>query len=311
MLSAMLNVLETYLPPPVPFIPVASVSALTVAEKTIGLGNHRSIETRGGFAVVAVKGGRIDAVVRFYIWGSQLDEVNTALNKLRDRLESDREILRTLGFLRLGIAATSIAEFNSNLNAWVKTTDYKVLYEFSYEDSDGAESLITRIPIKINSEYGESTIVTGDIVRWDNEISPTLVVPGLSSIKGLAALSFIPGTAPNGSVTLKRTDGSPLAPITYPTLTEFLNAVTKPDAPTRHAQVIFATLSDFLSALPTAGASITLGDWNSDGIPDTYESRQLDFTAAIELASAGDRLEISYQNAALNQVAVIYLRVMG
>jgi hypothetical protein len=310
MLTAMLNALETYLPPPAPPIPAASVSTVSVTERTIGLGNHRNMETRGGFAVVAIKGGRLDAVVRFHVWANQLDEVDAALNQLRDRLESDKEILRSVGFLRLAIAATSIAEFDFNLNAWVKTTDYKVLYEFSYEDNDGAESLITRIPVNINSEYGESTIVIGDIVRWDNETSPVLVASGSSNIRGLAALTFIPGTAPSGIVIVKRTDGSPDPLITYPTLAEFLNAVTNPVAPIRQGQVIFATLSDFLNALPIAGTSISLGDWNADGVADTYESRQLNFTAPIVLTGAGDRLEISYQSAALDRVAVIYLRVM-
>ncbi|MDZ8054550.1 MAG: hypothetical protein RMX68_008585 [Aulosira sp. ZfuVER01] len=308
MLSQIFDALNMYLPPPVPPLPAPSLSAIGVTERTIGLGNRRGNETRGGIAVVALKGGRLDAVVRFQLWASQFDEVETALIELRDRLEADKVNLRSQGFLRFALEAISQAEFNPTLNAWFKTLDCKVLYEFYYQDTDGAESLITRIPVAINGEYSESTIVTGDMVRWDNERSPTLVVQGSLIISRLTALVFIPGTTPAGAVLLTRRDGSASSPTIYPTLAAFLSAIADAKAPTRNALVIFPTFSDFLSAFQAAGDPVTLGDWNQDGVPDTYQSRALVLNPAIELANFTDRLEIAYQDTALNQVAVVYLR---
>lgn len=308
MLIQIFDALNMYLPPPVPPLPTPSLSAIGVTERTIGLGNRRGNETRGGIAVVALKGGRLDAVVRFQLWTSQFDEVETALIELRDRLEADKLNLRSQGFLRFALEAISPAEFNPNLNAWFKTLDYKVLYEFYYEDTDGAESLITGIPVAINGEYGESTIVTGDMVRWDNERSPKLVVQGPLMISSLTALVFIPGTTPTSAVILTRSDGSASSPTIYPTLAAFLSAIADANAPTRNALVIFATFNDFLSAFQPGGDPVTLGDWNQDGVPDIYESRVLVMNPAIELASFTDRLEIAYQDTTLNQVAVVYLR---
>ena len=311
MLSQMLSDLDEYRLKVQP-LPFSSVSAVSVTERTIGVGNHRGTETRGGFAVIVWKGGRLDAVVRFQLWANQLNDVDTAIKDLGTSLETDRDILRSKGFLRLDLQTTSLAEFNSTLNAWYQTVDYKVLYEFYAQDTDGADSLITRIPITINSEYGESTIVTGDMVRWDNQTAPTLVVQKTLNIGSLSALVFIPGTTPSGTVTLRRTDGSASSPTTYPSLTDFLNAVVGQNPATRHGQVIFPSLSDFLNAFPppAPNTAVKLGDWNDDKVPDIYESRVLKISPAIELSSTADRFEISYQNAALNQIAVIYLRVL-
>lgn len=311
MLSQMLSDLDKYRLKVQP-LPFSSVSAVSVTERTIGVGNHRGTETRGGFAVIVWKGGRLDAVVRFQLWANQLDDVDTAVKKLGTSLEADRNILRSQGFLRLDLQTASLAEFNSTLNAWFQTVDYKVLYEFYSEDTDGAESLITRIPITINSEYGESTLVTGNMVRWDNQTAPTLVVQNFLSIGSLSALVFIPGTAPNGTVTLRRTDGSASPPTTYPTLADFLSAIAGQNPVTPHGQVIFPSLSDFLNAFPPPApdTAVKLGDWNGDGMSDIYESRVLKISPAIQLSSATTKLEISYQNTAFNQVAVVYLRVL-
>lgn len=308
MLSQILNTLSTYLPQPIPALPAPKVFVTSLTDRTIGLGNRRGNELRGGIAVVALKGGRLDAVVRFQLWASQLEEVETALIELRDRLETAKMTLRSQGFLRFALEGTSLTEFNSSLNAWFKTLDYKALYEFHFEDTDGAESLITRIPVDVNSEYKESTTVSGNLVRWDNERSPTLVVQGSLIISSLTALVFVPGTTPTGAVILTRKDNSASSPTIYPNLGAFLNAIADPNAPTRNGLVIFPTFSDFLNAFQPAGNPVTLGDWNQDGVPDTYQSRVLALNPAIELPSFTDRLEITYQDTALNQVAVVYLR---
>lgn len=311
MLSQMLSAIEKYVPPRVEPLPFGSVSAVSVTEKPIGVGNRRGTETRGGFAVVVWKGGRLDAVVRFQVWANQLDGVNAAIKNLSANLEADRNLLRSQGFLRLDLQTTSLPEFNSTANAWFQTADYQVLYEFYTPDTDGADSLITRIPITINSDFGESTIVNGDMVRWDNETAPTLVVQGASSIGSLSALVFIPGTTPSASITLKLTNGA-ATPTTFPTLADFLNAVTGENPLTRNGQVTFPSLSDFLNAFPPPkpDSDVIMGDWDEDKLPDIYQSRVLNISPPIVLLSAADRFEISCQNTAFNQVGVLYLRVL-
>ncbi|NJK53435.1 MAG: hypothetical protein HC936_12615, partial [Leptolyngbyaceae cyanobacterium SU_3_3] len=169
MLDSLLNALRSYLPPPIAGLPLPNLSAVSVVDRTVGLGNRRGNETRGGFTVVALKGGRLDAVVRFQVWGNQPSEVEGAIALLRNNLDADKTTLRSQGFLRFGVQSTSPVEFNPALNAWSGVTDYQVLYEFYSDDSEGAESLIARIAIDVNSAFGESTAVTDHLVRWDDQ----------------------------------------------------------------------------------------------------------------------------------------------
>ncbi|NJL10235.1 MAG: hypothetical protein HC908_08860 [Calothrix sp. SM1_7_51] len=209
MLNNMLGVLENYLPIPTPLQPPPSVSVVSVIEQSVGLGNRIGTETRGSFAVAALKGKRLDAVVRFQIWGSGSDDTNTLIRNLQESLLADKQTLMAEGFLRLIITDTSIADYNPAAGSWSQTIDCKILYEFRLLDTDGAESLIARIPININSQYQESTVETDKMVRWDNLFVPTLVLHGRAQIKRISALAFIPGLIPSGSITLKRTfDGA-------------------------------------------------------------------------------------------------------
>ena len=57
-----------------------------------------------------------------------------------------------------------------------------------------------------------------------------------------------------------------------------------------------------------AGDPVTLGDWDEDGVPDSYEPRVLGFEPAIQLPDKADRLELTYQGDGFDQVAVVYLR---
>ena len=309
-ISDILSELSKYLPPPEPPLPDPSVSVVRVTERTVGLGNRRGNETRGSFPVVVLKGGRLDAVIRFQLWANELGAVDNAMDELHGHLLAARDELWAAGFLSVAAEETSLAEHISNLNAWRKTSDYRVLYEFRYQDTEGAESLIARIPIAIDSEYGESTIVTDEMIRWDNEAAPVLVVRGRFSVWRLSALAFVTGTAPSGAITLMRTfDGAVGPPANYPTLTDFLAAVAGPDAPERHGQLTFSSLSDFLAAFSTADDPVTLGDWDKDGMPDSYEPSVLGLEPAIQLQGKADRLELTYQGDAFDQVAVVYLQV--
>ncbi len=202
----MLEALRPYLES----LPAGSVSVVSVNEKALGVGNWRGIETLGSFAIVGLKGGHLEAVVRFQFQADQPNAVDDAVNTLQARLLAGRDALWKVGLLHITAQDTTPAEFSAPLNAWRKTVAYKILYEFRYQDTDGAESLIARIPIHSDPEerdspQRETITVTDEMVRWDNEAAPTLVVRGRWDARGLSALAFIPGTAPTRSVTLRRT----------------------------------------------------------------------------------------------------------
>jgi len=313
--TAMLGRLDDYLPPPAPPLPEPSVSVVSMNERAVGLGNRRGTETRGSFAVVALKGIRLDSLVRFQLWAAGPAQAETAMTDLNSRLMADRDAMWGAGFLRLMLEVTPPADYvPAPVDAWRKQADYRVLYEYHYQDTDGAESLIARIPIHSDPEVRDSlqretTVVTDEMIRWDNEAAPPLVARGRFDVGGLSVLTFIPSTAPSGTVTLTRTfDGAVGSPTVYLTLATFLAAVAGPDAPERHGQVTFASLGDFLAAFSAAGDPVMLGDWDLDGVPDSYQPRALALEPAIQLPGIADRLAVTYQATAFDQVAVVYLR---
>ena len=229
-------------------LPEPSVSALRVDERALALGNRRGLERRGSFAVVELKGGRLDAVVRFQFLADEPSAVDSAVQDLQRSLLRARDALWTAGFLRITAEGTSPAEHLPALTRWRKTTDYRVLYEYHYWDTDGAESIIARIPIhsdleELDSLPRETTTVTDEIVRWDREGAPALQVAALAGsrlrVAGLAILVYLPAGWTGTEVTLARLDRtSKRTPTLYPTLAEFLAAITDPENPDRHAQVV-------------------------------------------------------------------------
>jgi hypothetical protein len=54
---------------------------------------------------------------------------------------------------------------------------------------------------------------------------------------------------------------------------------------------------------------VSMGDWDKNNLPDEYQSVQFRVTPSIQLAGVTDRLEITFQNANLDQTAILYLRV--
>ncbi len=312
---AMLGVLDDYLPPPVASLPEPSVSVVSLQERSAGLGDRRGTESRGGFPVVALLGIRLDGMVRFQLWAATPSAAETAVNELAARLLTDRDSLWTNGFLRLVLKTTGPAEQVSAVNAWRKQADYQVLYEHRYQGNDGAESLIARIPIHSdpevrNSPERETTVVTDEMVRWDNEATPALILRGRHALGGLSALAFVPGSAPSGAVSLTRTfDGAAGAPTTYPTIPAFLAATSGPDPLERHGRVSFASINDFLATFSADGDPVELGDWDTNGVVDSYEAKSLAMEPAIELKGTTDRFELVYQGNGFDQVGVVYFRM--
>ena len=321
-LAALLDVLDNYLPPnPVlnPPLPDPNLSLVSITERSVGLGSRVGTNTRGPFTVSAIKGARLEAVVRYQLWSDDPVNVDAAIQDLITRLLSDREALRSSGFLRLALKTVETSEIVAAVNDyWRESVNFEVLYEFPYVDSDDAQSLIASIPININENLTTTMTVSDEIVRWSNQIpppppivqsAPPLLLRGPLTIAGLSALAFIPGAAPTGKVTLTRTfDGAAGSPTVHPDLATFLAAVADPNQPAAEGQVVFATLSDFLGAFSAAGTPITLGDWDEDLIADEYDASALEIAPPIKLPRVDDRFEISYETSAFDQVAVVYLR---
>jgi hypothetical protein len=307
--NALLNALRVYLPAPIVGLPAPNVTANSVEERSAGIGGRLGTNVVAGFGVIELKGVRLEVVARFQIWGASPADVDTAIAALNMRIMAGRDDLWSAGFLRVVGEGGKPAE-NVSGTEWRKLSDYRVLYEFPYEDSDDSASLIARIPIEIDSNLNQSMLVTDDMTRWDNLAAPQLVAKGGFSIRSLSALSFIPGPAPNGNVTLSRTfDGATGPPVAHASLATFLGAVAGSSPAERHAEVRFASVAALLAALGPAGSPIVLGDWDLDGISDQYQPKALSLDPPIQLVTAGDRFEITYQNAALDQVAVVYLRL--
>ena len=314
-LDAMLKLLKRYaeppllsVPPPPPLTP-PSVVLTSVVERTVGLGSRVGTDMRGPLSVAALKGLRVEAVVRYEVWEHTPADVGQAIEILVKNLLGDRERLRAAGFLRLALKSTGPSENVFAEDAWRQNVEFGVLFEFPYVDSDEADSLIAQIPIRINSEINELTTVVDEMARWDNLAAPALLLRGPLSISRFSALTFMPGAAATGKVTLTRTFDGALGPTTvHPDLPTFLAAVADPDHPAVEGQVVFASLTDFLSVFTPDGDPITLGDWDEDLVADDYHASTLTIAPPIKLPRVNDRFEISYETSAFDQVAVVYLR---
>ena len=305
------------LPKPAGALPERNVSTVSVTERSLGLGNIRGADKRGAFAATVLKGGRLEAVVRFQLWGNGPEQADEAVEALHKVLLADRDTLLKLkiaGFLRLQAETSASAEHVAALNAWRKTAEYRVLYEYHYEDSDGARGLIARIPVHSdpetrNAPQRETTTVTDETMRWDNEAAPRLVVRGRVTIKSFSALANIPGAVPTGTVILRRTfDGAIGAPVNFLTLDDFFTNVGGSAPTVRHAEVSFASLDKFLAEFKTAGENVTFAGLKDDDPPAEYQARILTPASAIELPQVTDRLELIFQNPAFDQGAAVYLR---
>lgn len=301
-------------------LPEASVATTDLTERPLALGNWRGMERRGPFAIAALKGGRVDAGVRFQFFAATPQEADNAVTTLQARLLAASDALFLAGFLRLTAAETSLAEHLPATNRWRKTATYRVLYEYHYRDQDGAESIIARIPIHSDLEapglLRETTVVTDAMVRWDNEEASTLEVGAttgtLIQIAGLAILAYLPAGWTGSAVTVARLDRRATGPPTpYASLAAFHAAVTDPVSPDRHAQVTFPSVAALLATFETMGDPLELGDWDDDGLPDLYQPGALAFDPPIQLKSGADLFQIIYQDPAFAAPGVVYLRVEG
>jgi hypothetical protein len=312
----LLEELEAFLPAPAPPLPDPSVFLVSMTERSVGLGGTRGLERRGAFGVVELRGVRVDAVVRFQLWGADAAAAATAGRTLEAALAANRDSLWTRHFLRIALSDASFPAPAPGGGAFGVVVEYRVLYEHPIQDTGGAQSLIARIPVESDPEERESlaretTTVTDELVRWDDLGAAPLVVRGPRAVARLASLDFVAGPQPTGAVTLTRTfDGAP-PPTAFPSLAAFHDAVAGTDPPERNGRVAFVSPADLFAALTPLGPPLGLGDWNLDGVLDAYQARELVLDPPIVLPRAADRLELEHANPALDQMAVVYLRFAG
>ena len=328
-LQAMLDILNDYTlppiiqPPPPPPLPPANVLLASVVERTVGLGSRVGLDLRGPFSVAELKGLRVESVVRFELWAHTPAEVAQAVEDLVARLLGDRETLRGQGFLRIALKGVNPSENVFSEDAWRQFVEFDMLFEFPYVDTSEAESLIAQIPIHINSEHNEDTIVVDEMARWDNEVAPTLGVRGPLQVGALTALAFIPAAEPIGSVTITRTfDGASGLPASFPTLADFVTAVAGENPAERHAEVTFASLVEFLAAISTFNITDeSLAEMTADGvspavvgllegIKDTEVAGESDFLALVE-ATIGAPDLATFRAVILEHSAVLDPIVLG
>ena len=316
--TEMLAVLAQRLPAPVPGVPESNVTLERAADKPVGLGTLVGVEPAGTLGAGTVHGGHLDARVRFQLWADSPTAVDDAMQTLHATLLDDGEALRSAGFLTFTAAGTSLAELVGTIPAWRKTTSVDVLYEYRYVDTDDTSSLIAQIPVASDVDHAggaahEVGTVRDELVRWDQESAPALVVHGPRQIARISALAYLPGPALGGEVVIARTSGGGGPVTALVDLDAFLVATTGRPPALRDAQVVAAPAAA-LAALGPSTPGPLLGDWDSDGTLDAYTGTDRRLDAPIDLASASDRFEIRYTPppgpvTGLDQTAVVYLRV--
>ena len=277
-------------------LPSPTFSAHHLTERTLGLGNYRGTVRLAGFAPLALKGGRLEGTVKSQFLADRPADVDAAVERMQQRLLAQKGQLWTAGVLRLTAEETTLSEFLSGLNAWRKTADFRTLYEFQYLDMEG-EGLIARIPIHINSDYDESTVVTDEMVRWDSTAAPTLTLRGgpdrIRRVGRLSILAFMPEGWQGSQVTLAATTDDIARERTFPSVREFLASFELAKDGDENAPP--ATV--YLHGDPYVGGLLAF--------PDAH------FPDPILLSGGDDIFQIRYGALAFDDNAVLYLRVLS
>ena len=319
-MSEVLSHLGPFVPPSVGGLPSNSVHLTAANGRPLALGGRRGTEYRLGFPVSALKGAHLDAGVRFMVWAAAPGDVDTLLEGVHSSLLAASDGLRASGFLKFDADGSSLAERVETESAWRKSADFKVLYEYRFQDSDDAESFLVRIPVRSDLEEegspdGTTETVVDQMRRWDDEGAASLVVrgglPGGGRVTGMTSFDFRPGGFAGDAVVVERLiANSPTAPTVFGTFDDFIDAVTAPQQPERHGRFTFAALADFLAALDPPGDPFFLGDWNEDAVLDQFVPRRRMFDRPVVLPTARDLFSLRYLAAALPSPGIIYLRVL-
>lgn len=290
-------------------VPPNRARLLSVRERPVGLANWRGVEVFGSTVPVILKGGRLEAGVLFEVSGNQPQQVEDAALALHGQLLTHRDVLRSSGFLKIEGPDFSLPTVD-DANVWRKTVSYMVLYEYQYRDVDGTASFITRIPVDVDPEEAgspdrESLLITGRVVRWDREGTPSLAIRGRGGVPRLTLVAFLanPPDIPAIGVELLRTfDGASGPPAAAATLQDLAGAA--------HIRRSYASLADFLADFPPSTDTVELSDLDDN--PATYELRTFTFGPELHLPRPADRFEITTSAGAWGgSDAVLYLRAEG
>lgn len=309
--AAVLNAFKAFVPAQQAGLPQPGLTVAKTQIRSAGVGNLIGVSTAGSIASQERRAVRVQATARFSLWGVaalDVDEQTTALNA---SIFAQQDTLAAKGFLKLSMDARDPPEFSNHSSAWRGVADYDVLFELPYDGVGGASSLILPISTQ-ETTTGDAWNVRGDLGRWDDGSAPILSIRGQATLSGLAALVFFadPANKPSGGVKLTRTfDGAP-APAVAASMADFLTQTTSGTPPARNVSVSFATVSDLLAQFTPGTGSITMGDRDANGIPDSYTSSQLNFPAPLELGAVEDRLELAYAQSKFDHVAVVYVRAL-
>lgn len=285
--TEMLGHLETRMPggPGAP-VPDPSVSVVSLSEKALGLGNRRGNEGRDRLPLVALKGGHLDAEVRFQLWGDGPGQVDGAFGTLRQNLLTDQDALRSAGFLLLDGTGATPAEPFPDPGGWRGTADYRVLYEYRYAETEGAEGLIARIAVDLD---GSAFSVTDHMALWDKHGAADLEVRrgGRRSLTlgGLYVVSFLPAGW----------DGAQL------------QVRSRAEGVIR--QRTFADVRTFVAEVVPDGDPLELG-------AKTFHAGRIELPTPLTLSRGSDFFRISYAEPRLNDAgadteAALYLRAIA
>lgn len=305
--TEMLNKLAAFLPGPLGgTLPDPSVIAFSLKERSVGIGGRRGEDLRAGFDVVALKGNRLEAIVRFQLWSNRLPDVEQAIQDLNSKLLSSRDQLRAAGFLEFSLETVAASE-NVPTIGFRDAVEYRVLYEHQFEDNDGADSLLAKVPVLINSVYNQAFTVSDHMARWDNQNADGLSVRGPLTLAGLTAIVFLKAPLPSHAVTLTRTsDDAAGAPAAEPDLPTFLSNIGGATPSSVNAKVSFASVADFIAAFKVSGDPVTLG-------ANAYVAKELLFQKPVLLPRVTDRFDVSYDNPPFDHPSpsVLYLRAVS
>jgi hypothetical protein len=283
--------LSKYIVSPSPNLPKSSISIVSLAKRPAGIGNRLGVADLGSFSALEIKGCRFDAVVRFYLWGDDPEDVDIEMAKLQGRILGAVDCLKADGFLSIILMDSSSSEQVASMASWRKYADFKVLYEFTYPDVDGAVSLISQIPISVD---GHTTVVSHNMVRWDNQSASPLQFHSLSRrlphIRSVSMIAFLPSEWNGLEVTVSATIQGSKHECNFANLRDFCNAFNL-ERDNRNLKT---------TVLGENGYLIGRLDF-----PNSY------FPFPLIFQGNDDCFCISYAASSLDSSAVVYFRLLG
>ncbi|MFN8483132.1 MAG: hypothetical protein U0768_08815 [Anaerolineae bacterium] len=283
--------------------PNAGVRLLGLTPRPLGLGGRRGLLNQPALAVAELRGGWLEAVIGYTVSGADLDSVNGQSDAIVSRLLARSVDLRREGVLQLRLTDTADGEAGGTPPTVRRTLTYSVLYEYRYFDTDGAASLIARIPVDSETDLGplthEQTVVTDWMARWDGQGAAALEVSppprGVLRVGGLSIVAYLPGGGPTGQVTQTVVQNGSTTTTPLGSLVDFLNLFQRDTA--RPLTLVFPPPP----LLP--GETLELHD---------YQVGELRFNPPIVLQGAGDVFRVSFSETSFppSNASVVYLRVL-